>query len=657
MFRAVPMMRLQAIVLARDERAVVKGLGDLGAVQLMRTPPETALSELVDPDFSGDLTRHDRIKSQVRELRQALNISPPAEKPGPAVMSLNEAEEHLRLLEQRGENLTGRRQKLLHRQKELAAVHEHASPYRGFHIPLEGQDHYAFLHFAAGSLPAENFEGLLKEAGPNAVIFPVAQQKEVQSILAVTAIEGRPALEKALQEAGFQRESLPAATGKTLDKLLEEGENENEQLAAELKRLDEELVETAAELSLPLAEIEEFADSEYRILEASQYFSRTEAVVFIAGWIPASEVNLLDQCLKEITGGRHTLRTTPPDPSQEDETPVLLRHSPLLRPFSMLVSTYGFPNYHELEPTLFVALSYIIMFGLMFGDAGHGLVLATCGLLPFCFKRFKKARDLGVLLLSAGMSSMIFGVIYGSYFGIEAFKHYALWHDPLDADPMRLMLGSIGIGVILISIGLILNVINRFQRGDMIGGLLDKFGLVGILFYWGSLVLLTNWSTVQSLGLTHIAAVVVFAVPIVGWCLKEPLEHLLGHKNSAHEPKGTLAGDIIESCVGAFEAILSYLANTISFVRLAAYAMSHAALLFAAFMLAAEVKKFPVGGGILSLVIIIFGNIIAIVLEGIIASVQALRLEYYEFFGKFYSGSGQPFRPFSLKADGKSGTL
>ena len=98
-----------------------------------------------------------------------------------------------------------------------------------------------------------------------------------------------------------------------------------------------------------------------------------------------------------------------------------------------------------------------------------------------------------------------------------------------------------------------------------------------------------------------------------------------------------MATALVESCVGAFEAILSYLANTISFVRLAAYAMSHAALLFAAFMLAAEVRDFPYGGSVWSVVVIILGNLVAIVLEGIIASVQALRLEYYEFFGKFFS--------------------
>jgi V/A-type H+-transporting ATPase subunit I len=169
------------------------------------------------------------------------------------------------------------------------------------------------------------------------------------------------------------------------------------------------------------------------------------------------------------------------------------------------------------------------------------------------------------------------------------------------------------------------------------------------LFYWGVLVLITKFAAIQSRGLVNLALLVFVALPLIGWALKEPIE-FFAHRRAAHasERGGSLFAASAESLVGAFEAVLSYLANTISFVRLAAYAMSHAALLVAAFMMAAEVKHLPVGGGLLSVLVIILGNLVAIVLEGIIASVQALRLEYYEFFGKFFSGSGQPFKPFRL---------
>ncbi|MCX5813373.1 MAG: hypothetical protein NT178_12640 [Proteobacteria bacterium] len=669
MFRAVPMMRLHAVVLAQDERSVIKGLGWLGAVHLTRTLSGPDTAPLAPTDHTGEMARYDHIRARVQELRQSLEMNYPAASYEVSTrgvipflsneqlpsMTLNQAEENLLPMEQRSTDLLGHRQRLIQRQKELVAISERVSRYRGLEIPLDGLDQFSFLHFITGSLPSENLESLGKEIGDNVALLPLAQQKGQQSLFAITTRQGRPALERALQQAGFQREMLPVVEGGTVDRLSEEGQREQEQLLAELEQLNGRIKTIAAEFTLPLAEIEGFVDMECRLLEASQKFPRTEAAVLIAGWVPASDVAALEQRMGEITGGRYVIEAALPDYSTEEEIPVLLRHSRLLRPFEMLVSTYGLPNYRELEPTLFVALSYLVMFGMMFGDAGHGAVLAACGLIALLAGRSEKVRDVGLLLLFGGLSSIIFGVVYGSYFGIEVLKKYALWHDPLEGDPMSLMYGAIGIGVVMISIGLILNVINRFRQGDVIGAILDKFGLIGLLFYWGVLVLIMNGAAIRSRGLMGISVILFLIVPIVGWSLKEPIEHFMSHGKGEHnKASGGIGGAIMESCVGAFEALLSYLANTISFVRLAAYAMSHAALLFAAFMVAAEVKDVPFGGSLWSLLIIILGNFVAIVLEGIIASVQALRLEYYEFFGKFFSGTGQPFEPFSLAPNDKN---
>jgi V/A-type H+/Na+-transporting ATPase subunit I len=648
------MMRLQAIVLAHDERAVLTGLGQLGAMHLTRmlSGPDTAP---LDPaDRAEELTRYDRIRARIQELRKSLEIPSLPKEPRLTEKTLGEAEEGLRSMEQQSGNVLGHRQRLIQRQKELAGISERVSPYRGLEIPLGGLDEFSFLHFATGSLPAQNLERLGSEVGDNVALLPVSQQKGQQSLFAITSRQGWPALERMLQEAGFQHEALPVMEGATVDRLSEDTEREQEQSVVELEQLNGRLKSMAAEFAVPLAEIEGFVDMEWRLLDASKKFPRTESTVLITGWVPAGEVAKVEQRMGEITSGRYILQTRHPQPSTEEEIPVLLKHSRLLRPFEMLVSTYGLPNYQELEPTLFVALSYIVMFGVMFGDAGHGMVLALCGLAALLAVPSPKARDFGLLLLFGGFSSIIFGTVYGSYFGIEELKKYALWHDPLEGDPMQLMYGAIGIGVIMISLGLILNVINRFRRGDVIGGILDKFGLVGLLFYWGTLVLLINGSLIRSWGLMGLSVILFLVVPIVGWCLKEPIEHLLSHgTGEKSEASGGLVGALMESCVGAFEAVLSYLANTISFVRLAAYAMSHAALLFAAFMLAAQVKDIPYGGSLWSLLVIILGNMIAIILEGVIASVQALRLEYYEFFGKFFSGSGQPFEPFRLASNSK----
>ncbi len=163
------------------------------------------------------------------------------------------------------------------------------------------------------------------------------------------------------------------------------------------------------------------------------------------------------------------------------------------------------------------------------------------------------------------------------------------------------------------------------------------------------LALAVNYAAFQSHGLVKAAVIVFFAVPLLAWALKEPVQ-LLRRRLAGHPPEPGHGPSVvlIESLVEVFEGVLSYFSNTISFVRLAAYSMSHAALLVATFMVAAELKPISPGGSLLAIGVIIVGNIFALVLEGIICSVQALRLEYYEFFGKFFSGSGQPFKPFRL---------
>ncbi len=649
MFRPVAMNRLSVVVLERDERTVLRHLGESGAVQLTRTPSGPDTAPLAPRDRSGELARCDRLLTRVADLCRSLEIVPSARGPAPTDMTLSQAEQDLRVIEEQAGDRLNRRQRLLQRWSELSAVCDRVSAYRGLDLPLDQLDRFSFLHFVTGSLPAENFDRLPKDLGENVALLTMPEHNGRLPLIAMTTRRRRLALEEALQQAGFQRETLPAVEGATSDTLSDASRREREQMAADLEQANAQVRSWAAEVALPLARIEHVATIERRLLEAEQNFPRTNSAVMLTGWVPAADAPALGRRLSELTGARCVIQAAPPGQSPEEQIPVLLRHPGWLRPFQLLVGAYGLPNYRELEPTLFVAVSYVLMFGMMFGDAGQGAVLALGGLALWRAGRSAGARDGGLLLLFAGLSSIVFGIIYGSYFGLTSLKHYALWHDPLEGDPMKLMYGAIGFGMVMISLGLILNVINRFRRGDVLGGLLDKFGLVGMLFYWGALALLTKLVALESGTLMKLAVIVFFVLPIIGWAVKEPIEYFAArHAKHTTRAHGSLFEAMTESLVGAFEAVLSYLANTISFVRLAAYAMSHAALLVAAFMMAGEVKHLSPGGGVLSVFIIILGNLVAIILEGIIASVQALRLEYYEFFGKFYSGSGQPFKPFRL---------
>ena len=650
MFSSARMMRLSVVVLARHERTVLRHLGKLRILQLTRTAAgDTA--PVGPPDRSRELARYDKLLVRVAELRRELGMDTVPTLAGGA-MTEEEAERKLTVWEERAGAWVRQRDQLQRQVQELQARTDQVEPYRALDVPLDSLRPSPFLHFVTGTLPVGAVDRVAE--GQRTVVLPLPLSKGRQPILALTMAKEQTALEETLRQAGFQGEELPVLKELTPERVLAESQQEQERLSQKLALLEEEGRALATETSGPLAEIEQWAATERHLTAAEQLFSGTAASVLIAGWIPAIDAPSAEEELRRCTGGCCAVELTDANNVPQQEVPVLLRHSRLLRPFEMLVTAYGLPRYGEVAPTLFVAISYVLMFGMMFGDVGHGSLVALAGAGLVLAGGAAKRRDVGVLLLANGLSSAGFGAAYGSYFGLPGLKEHALWRDPLEGDPMALMLLAIGLGVALMSVGLVLNIINRLRRGQLVEGLLDKFGVVGVVFYWGALILAAKSAAIQAQGWWAWAVLVFLAAPVGCWTVKEPLT-LWWHRRAGREtePSG-MAGAMTESLVGAFEGILLYLANTISFVRLAAYAMSHAALLMAAFTLAEQVRSLSPAGSVLAATVIVLGNIIAILLEGIVAAVQALRLEYYEFFGKFFSGDGQPFKPFSLLTEGKS---
>ncbi len=646
MFKPVRMTRLRLVILEQDERAVLRHLGRAGVVQLTRTLAGPDTAPLAPRTRSGELARLERVASRLENLRRSLEFPPAKTDLKPAEMSLEQAENNIRSLEEQAGELLQRRQQLQQRLAEMATIGEQISDLGGFDLPLDQPSDSSFLHFVTGSLPAKDFVKL--ETVGNVALLPLAERNGRQILIALTNRQNRPELDRALQQAGFQPEKLPVVAGATTAALSEQNQREQEQATVELEELNAKLQTLVEKFSPAWMQIQAVASTERHLLEAEQNFPRTESSILVTGWVPSADVLKLAQRVQEITNGHCIIEATPAEKLDDEEIPVLLRHPRLLRPFALLVTAYGLPQYRELEPTLFVAVSYLLMFGMMFGDVGHGFVFALGGLILLLTNRRAALRDVGLLLPFAGGSSMIFGALYGSCFGLEQFKKYALWHDPLAGDPMSLMMAGIKIGIVMISLGLVLNIINRFRHGDFTGALLDKFGAAGAVFYWLALALFVKYAAIRAHGL-FTPVILLLAALAVAWMLKEPIQIWRGrHASNAAEPGGA-STVVMESFVSVFEGLLSYFANTISFVRLAAYAMSHAALLLSACMIAADVKHFSTGGTFLSVLVIILGNAVAIVLEGIVASVQALRLEYYEFFGKFFSGGGQPFQPFRLQ--------
>ena len=325
--------------------------------------------------------------------------------------------------------------------------------------------------------------------------------------------------------------------------------------------------------------------------------------------------------------------------------PTKLRNPKLFKPFEMYVKMYGLPAYNEMDPTWFVAITYSFIFGAMFGDVGQGLVLFLGGL--FLYKT--KKMDLAGIISCAGVFSVFFGFMYGSFFGFEDVLK-AIWLKPMNQMMDVPLVGrlnavfviAIGFGMFIILICMVFNIINSIRRGDTEKTWFDSNAVAGLVFF-GSIVL-TIGLFISGKKLPAAAILVImFGVPLLLMFLKEPLTNLVEKKSKIlPEQKGMF---FVQSFFELFEVLLSYLSNTLSFLRIGAFAVSHAAMMEVVLMLAGATN-----GGNPNWIVVVLGNIFVCAMEGLIVGIQVLRLEYYEIFSRFYAGNGREFKPFMKAA-------
>ena len=331
------------------------------------------------------------------------------------------------------------------------------------------------------------------------------------------------------------------------------------------------------------------------------------------------------------------------DSQGHGEPPVKLKNPKVFKPFEMFVRMYGLPSYHEMDPTIFVALTYIVIFGAMFGDAGQGLCLAVGGFLLYRFKKIELAAIIG----TAGIFSTIFGLLFGSVFGFEDLIP-ALWLRPTTAMADVPFLGklntvfvaAIGFGMFLILLTMIFHIVNGIRSHSVENIWFDQNAVAGLVFYGSLVAVILLFSTGHTVPAAAVLAV-MFGVPLLIIMLKEPLTRLATRQSPAIE--GGKVMFFVQSFFELFEVMLSYLSNTLSFIRIGAFAISHASMMEVVLMLAGAEAGTP------NWLVIILGNIFVTAMEGLIVGIQVLRLEYYEMFSRFYTGSGKPFKPFLKK--------
>jgi V/A-type H+-transporting ATPase subunit I len=349
----------------------------------------------------------------------------------------------------------------------------------------------------------------------------------------------------------------------------------------------------------------------------------------LMAWVPTQDLPALTERLGAVGAAAVEL----PRPALV-EPPTLLRPRRLARPFRPLVDTYGAARYGDLDPTPFAAASFVLMFGMMFGDVGDGLLLVALGLLlrRSRSQRLASVRPLWPFPVAGGLVAAAFGLLYGEAFGPTGIVP-TIWLAPLD-DPTRLLAGAVAVGALLLAASYGMGIVNRWREDGLVAALLVPSGIAGLAVFAGAGLL--------ALGLYLDTAVVLaagVAVLIGGIAL------LFG---GFVTEAGFSGAAVVQALVEVFDAVVRVGANLISFTRLAAFGLMHAALGSVVLDGARDLWSAGSLGLLLATVVFLVGHAAAFALEALVAGVQAMRLEYYELFSRLFAGEGEPFSPWRI---------
>ncbi len=483
------------------------------------------------------------------------------------------------------------------------------------------------------------------------VLHVLGDYKDKRAIIVFVLKNDQPLLDSILKNLDYVDLDVPDQYQGTISEVLDEIELNAWEKREELIELREELKRFRDNKIDLIARAFHLIRYMKVLLDGFQQTLTTESFIYLSGWVPEvymksiyryiQDHSLVETVAIEVLKDKEALRQFP----HLGKIPTMLWNYGIVKPFEVLVTTYGYPGYDDIDPTPIVSLGFLFLFGLMFGDIGHGLVLALIGLFLRLHPRLNDAgvRVAGSILLYCGGASMLFGWFFGSIFCFEELIP-PLWFSPLH-HINQLLAFSIVVGVSYLSLGILLNVIQLWRKGNYIDAWLGHNGMVSFVFYW-SLLSLAILSIQFGYNINLLAALTILVGLLSLILFKEQIGRIFTPtRQSRHEENESIIQQIFEM----IEMVMSYFTNTVSFVRVGAFALNHAALGSAIFLISDVFKEMVNSGALTDALNIILGNAIIILMEGMVVGIQTVRLHYYEFFSKFFDGNGTKFEPLTLK--------
>ncbi|GHU66253.1 V-type ATP synthase subunit I [Spirochaetia bacterium] len=685
MMRPRKMKQLELTVLSRDADSVIEFLGRRGVMHFAEEDTSGGVPAEVGSTQAMDEAVYHHIRENLDKLQTAsayLGLELPKE-PEENTRFPGETEEALTdKITAAVSSLSQRENDQNQEKRKIDEALTEAKAFANLNAPFADLDQLSYLTLRVGHLDSRRQEDLKETLADRAVIIPLdSPGSGGNRVLAAASRKGRFALDSELKKANFQPIAIPEGYKGVPTELLSGLEDRLKNVDLELEDIEGRKKAFKEEYGVNLVSL----SCSYLMAGIMERLKAklvsTKNVYFLTGWMPADIVPATVSELEKLTEGRVAVRSFNPEeiPAVRDgkeKVPVSLDHGKFVKGFEGVVFSYGAPLYGTIDPTPFVAIFFTVLFGIMFGDLGQGFVLFLAGFLtgkhgPKFLQGFK---SYSVPLIAVGISSMIMGCLNGEVFTneylligpTEAITGFLTGHPVeriLTLMPLPEKGGSvtklfyffgftIGVGIILNSIGLVVNIVNLYTLKKYEKAFFAKTGAAGMVLFWYAVSLAVrfiicmvnpNDDLVFKFEWFDIAGLLV---PTAGIFFGPALWRLFAGKRPVFE-EGVMVF-AMEGIVEILETVSTYISNTVSFLRVGAFALSHAVLSYIVFRFAEEVSGIAAGTAI-SVFIMIFGNVVIIVLEGMIVAIQVVRLQYYEFFSKFFTETGVEFAPFRFR--------
>lgn len=647
MFYSQSMSEIELVVPAKDILAVTRILGGQGVFQQIDGSYLNAETRNGQPnDWQEKASAYAVSERRIQVLMQTLKVDeglPPA-KDKELVLNLEKAKPAIERIEQEIRQITDRLN------AELKLIDHHESLLQQLEPVADVDNDFSdlknanYLYSVLGVLPAENVERLHTSLSRVPFVLIPLKETDHKAIVWLSGLlKNKDVLDRATRSAYLTPISIPEGFSGTPAQIIASINSDITASKAKIETYNQELDKAKQSYQDQLVDYLWSVRSSRMMADAIVRYGRLKYTYIVVGWIYTSRIASISEKIKQAS--KETLIETFPTKRFDDgqHPPIALNNPGIFRPFQMLVTTYADPQYSELDPTPLVAILFPLMYGTMFGDVGHGLILALLGWLVTSrrVKALKGLASLGPIVLACGIMSIIFGFLYGSLFGYEDILP-ALWLRP-GTNIMTILIITIGAGVVVLSLGFLLNIYNLFKAHEWGRFFFDHNGVSGLLLYW-SLLGLGGSKLLPNFPVPSVVFIVLLIIGAMGVMLSEVFIHLI----EGHRPliEGGIGTYIVQIIFEIFETVISFLSNSLSFVRIGAFAVAHGNLSAVFFILAEMVSP---NKGIGYWVVFLIGMIFIVGFEGLIVGIQTMRLTYYEIFGKFFTGGGKRFEPLSLR--------